>query len=204
MAAQIKPKITDTDLLALGGDVRAEVYDGEIVIDETVYTLAYSLCISLLRAYLGVYVSTHRLGWVGDMVVFKLDETIEQGIKTAYTPITSYVSSQRLPPDANLEILPPFAPDLAVEVISESEPHTKVLRKTNDYLDHGASQVWHVIPSLRQVHVFTPASRAGAILTDADALSGGDLLPGFAIPVRAIFDLNDAAVHTQTLRSLIP
>jgi hypothetical protein len=35
MAVQIKPKITDADLLALGDDVRGEVVDGEIVIDMT-------------------------------------------------------------------------------------------------------------------------------------------------------------------------
>lgn len=204
MAVQIKPKITDADLLALE-DVRAEVVDGEIVIDMTPNKMNHSLYGSRMVIFLGAFVNARNLGWVGgDMTAFKLEDDPSGGIKGARVPDVYYVSYDRLPPGSDLDILPSFAPDLAVEVISESESHTAILRKTNDYLDHGTRQVWHVIPALRQVHVFTPDARSGLILHDADTLTGGDLLPGFAIPVRALFDLADAALHAETIRRLIP
>lgn len=204
MAVQIKPRITDADLLALG-DVRAEVIDGEIVTDMTPNKMDHSMYAQRLGTYLDTFVGIRHLGRTGgDMTAFKLEQDPDGGIKGALVPDVFYVSFDRLPPDADIAILPQFAPDLAVEVISESETHMQVLNKTRSYLDHGAAQVWHVIPVLRQVHVFTPADRAGAILSDADTLSGGDLLPGFAIPVRAIFDITDAALHADTLRALLP
>jgi Uma2 family endonuclease len=205
MAVQIKPKITEEDLLALGDDVRAEVEDGEIVIDMTPNKMDHTIYGTQLLVYLNTFVRLRNLGWVGgDMTAFKLEEDPTGGIKGARVPDLFYISYQRLPADADIAILPSFAPDLAVEVISESESHTNVLKKTNDYLDHGAAQVWHVIPALRQVHVFTASNRAGTILSDSDTLTAGDLLPGFGIPVQAIFDTSDAALHGDTLRRLMP
>lgn len=204
MSIQIKPKITEADLLALG-DVRAEVIDGEMVIDMTPNKMDHTLYGLQMGTYLNIFVRLRNLGWVGgDMTAFKLDENTEAGIKGALVPDVYFISYARLPPDADIAILPTFAPDLAVEIISESETHTNVLRKVGEYLSHGTSQVWHVIPSLRQVHVFGPANRAGVILGDADTLTGGEMLPGLAIPVRALFDLADAALHAETLRSLMP
>ena len=204
MSVQIKPKITDADLLALG-DVRAEVIDGQLVIDMTPNKMDHTLYGLQLGTYLNIFVRLRNLGWVGgDMTAFKLDESAEAGIKGALVPDVYFISYNRLPPDADIEIVPTFAPDLAVEIISESETHTNVLKKVGEYLSHGTAQVWHVIPALRQVHVFSPANRAGTILGDTDTLTGGDLLPGFAIPVRALFDLADSALHGETLRRLIP
>ena len=202
MASHIKTRLMDEDLLALG-DVNAEVIDGEIVIANPT-TIDHTIYGSVIGTYLNVFVGVHDLGWVGgDMAAFKLEEYPEGGIKGARVPDVFYVSYERLPRDASLSIIPAFSPDLAVEVISESEPHTEVLKKTNDYLDHGVHVVWHLIPALREIHSFTPVHRSGTILTDKDRLDGGDLLPGFSIPVRAVFDVTDASLHAETLRSLM-
>jgi len=203
MAVQLKTKITDNDLLALGPDVNAEVIDGEIVI-MAANKINHAIYGQQLATYLNVFVLARGLGWVGgDMGAFKLEEYPEGGIKGARVPDVFYISYERLPRDASLSIIPDFAPDLAVEVISESEAHTEVLKKTQYYLDHGVQQVWHLIAALRQVHVFLPENRSGTHLSDQDILTGGDLLPGFSIPVRALFDLTDTELHTQTLRSLL-
>ena len=77
------------------------------------------------------------------------------------------------------------APDLAVEVISPSNKATDMHRKVRQLLAAGTTLIWIVYPELRNVDVHT---REGAItLNEADTLSGGDVLPGFEIPVREIF-----------------
>jgi len=203
MAVQLRTKITDDDLLALGPDVNAEVIDGEIVI-MAANKIDHSIYGQRLASYLDLFAGTRNLGWVGgDMAAFKLEEYPDGGIKGARVPDVFYVSYERLPRDASLSVIPTLAPDLAVEVISESEAHTEVLKKTQYYLDHGVRQVWHLIPALREIHVFAPGDRAGTILGDQDALSGGELLPGFSIPVRAVFDVTDTELHKRTLRSLL-
>lgn len=79
----------------------------------------------------------------------------------------------------------PRMPDLAVEVLSPNDALRQAREKARYYLSQGTQIVWLVLPEQRLIEVYTP--EAEAILTDADTLSGGDLLPGFSLPVRAAF-----------------
>ena len=75
--------------------------------------------------------------------------------------------------------------DLAVEVISPSNEAADIRLKIRQLLNAGTALVWIVYPDLRIVDIHT---RDGATtLNAADNLSGGDVLPGFEIPVREIF-----------------
>lgn len=78
-----------------------------------------------------------------------------------------------------------YIPDLCVEIKSPDDTY-KEMRDTADYsLAHGARLVWLVYPEKRIVEVHTPDGFD--ILTDGDTLSGGDVLPGFALAVRDVF-----------------
>ena len=84
-------------------------------------------------------------------------------------------------PDRLVEV----APDLAVEVISPSNEAADTHRKIRQLFAAGTTLVWIVYPNMQIVDVHT---RAGATTLEADdTLSGGDVLPGFEIPVREIF-----------------
>jgi Uma2 family endonuclease len=82
--------------------------------------------------------------------------------------------------------VPTVAPDLAVEVLSKSNTKAEIARKLTEYFTAGARLAWVVDPKSRTVRVHTSAqefSVAGA----GDVLDGGDVLPGFRLPVREIF-----------------
>jgi Uma2 family endonuclease len=81
----------------------------------------------------------------------------------------------------------PGAPDLAVEVLSPDDWPGYVREKTAEWLGAGAREVWNVDPGKRTVAVHR-SGEAPVVLGDPDTLRGGDLLPGFEIAVRAIFD----------------
>ena len=88
-------------------------------------------------------------------------------------------------PGALPDQLVDVAPDLAVEVISPSNKATDIHLKIRQLLAAGTTLIWIVYPEMRIVDVHT---RDGATtLNAADTLSGGDVLPGFEIPVREIF-----------------
>lgn len=78
------------------------------------------------------------------------------------------------------------APDLAVEVLSPSNTYTETSRKTAEYLRYGAREVWIVDPESRAVTVHAPRA-IPRLLEGADVFDGGELLPGFAVPVAACF-----------------
>ena len=63
---------------------------------------------------------------------------------------------------------------------------SEALGKVNDWLTAGALMVWVVDPARRTVAVYHNGGQTVTCGT-ADELSGGDLLPGFRLPVAEIF-----------------
>jgi hypothetical protein len=56
-----------------------------------------------------------------------------------------------------------------------------------DFFRAGATLVWIVDPRKRTVVVRTPMAPERT-LTEDDVLDGGDVLPGFRVPVREVFE----------------
>ena len=87
--------------------------------------------------------------------------------------------------------LPPvwaMSPDLAVEVLSISNTRPEMERKRTEYFAAGTRLVWEVDPPARAVEVFTDVDPF-VRLTDVDTLTADPVLPGFAVPVSALFDI---------------
>jgi Uma2 family endonuclease len=99
-------------------------------------------------------------------------------------PGVSFVARDRLPADRGgfLEL----APDLAVEIVSRSNTVGQIERKIAIYLESGVKSVWVVYPRQRQVVVHEPGS-APKVLTEADEIPGGEVLPDLTIPVAKLF-----------------
>ncbi len=79
-----------------------------------------------------------------------------------------------------------IVPDVAVEVVSQNDLYTDVQNKVEIYQQDGVRVVWVVDPMRKRVEVVTGDSRV--TLTEADILSGGEVLPGLAVPVSDIFN----------------
>ena len=81
----------------------------------------------------------------------------------------------------------PGAPDLVVEVISPNDRLTRDVHGQGgkNGLPHGTLMVIVVNPRNRTVQVYT--SDGVIELTEADTLGGGDVVPGWTMPVADIF-----------------
>lgn len=75
-------------------------------------------------------------------------------------------------------------PDLAVEVKSPDDSLRALRDKARYYLANGCRLVWLVLPDKQIIEVYTADKQP---LTEADTLTGGEVLPGFALPVRQVF-----------------
>ena len=80
----------------------------------------------------------------------------------------------------------PRSADLAVEVVIPSDTYFYIEEKIADWLDAGARMVIVVNTDIRTVKVFSSPTDA-AILTEKDTLDGGDVVPGWEMPVADIF-----------------
>ena len=96
----------------------------------------------------------------------------------------AFISKRKAPQPLPATLID-FAPDLAIEVISPGNQADDIRRKVRQLLKAGTALVWLIYPDTRTVAVHTPA---GAVtLEETDTLAGGEVLPGFAIPVSDIF-----------------
>lgn len=86
---------------------------------------------------------------------------------------------------------PETGPTLAVEVLSPSNTREEMTQKTSQYFEAGAKAVWLVDPIARTVEIHTAPS-ISLTLRETDTLDGGDVLPGFALPLKTLFAVLDA------------
>lgn len=102
-------------------------------------------------------------------------------------PDVAFTSWSRIPggryPD---KPVPALAPDLAIEILSESNTVVEMDRKTEEYFKANVRLVWRVDPRSRTIAVYTSPDRH-SVLSESDTLKAGDVLPGWSIPVREIF-----------------
>jgi Uma2 family endonuclease len=83
-----------------------------------------------------------------------------------------------------------LTPDLVIEVLSESNTPAEMERKRGEYFDSGVRLIWEADLELRVVTVFTREGNI-TILDATRTLDGGDVLPGFTLPLDDLFSKLD-------------
>ncbi len=155
-----------------------ELIDGTLV-EKAVGTSESSFSMSL-AIDLGYYVKKHKLGTIiGEQGMFR---TKAKNIRIPDLSFYSWATLPEMPTDAIWNI----APDLAVEVLSPSNTRREMEGKRIEYFASGVKLVWEVFPDERCVRAYTTVDQF-ATITSAELLQGGDIVPGFAVPVADLF-----------------
>ena len=171
------------ELVEVEPDRHYEVVDGEVVENEPM-GIRQAFVISRLDQRIGRFADDRGLGRTAVEALFRLDP--EGRLKRR--PDLAFVSHERWPIDredpdgAAMEL----APDLAVEVVSPTNSADEIMRKLHEYLDAGVRLVWVIYPAWRLIYVYHSADSV-RILTEAGTLDGGDVLPGFRVPLSELF-----------------
>jgi Uma2 family endonuclease len=84
------------------------------------------------------------------------------------------------------EPIPSLVPDLAIEVFSASNTEGEMQRKLHDYFTAGVRLVWYIDPHARSAKSYTAEDQC-VELAESESFSGGDVLPGFELPLRELF-----------------
>jgi Uma2 family endonuclease len=174
---------TEEDLLRVldSEDRICELIDG-VLVEKTMGYYESMLAASLI-VVLGTFVKEHDLG-----IVLGPDGTLRILRDQIRVPDVSFISWQHfpghvLPP----EPVPAIAPNLAVEILSASNTKREMERKLDDYFAAGVELVWFVDPALRTAEIYASRNER-RILSIDDALSGGNVLPGFELPLKQLFE----------------
>jgi Uma2 family endonuclease len=136
---------------------------------------------SRITIRIGVYLEAHP---IGSVYIAEVGFRVGPG-PTLACPDVAYVSNERDAPVGDDEFFP-YAPDLAIEVLSPDNTWPKVRKKARAYLANGARLVWAIATRRRTVTVYRPGAEP-ELLRGEDALSGEDVLPGFAVRLTELF-----------------
>jgi Uma2 family endonuclease len=159
-----------------------ELIDGELV-SVTPASERSGSTASTVGGLLFQHIRAHRLGrGYGAETGFVLF----QDRQTVLAPDVAFVSAERLPAEEDRDRFARLAPDFVVEVLSPSDRMGDALKKVALYLEAGVRLVWLVDPRKKTVTVFRPDA-APETFAGTMTIDGGDVLPGFSIPVAELF-----------------
>ncbi len=177
--------LTADELLRLDSEgVRGELIRGVLV--KTMPTgVRHGQVVVNLTILLGSLIKPRRLGWV---LASDVGFLLERNPDTVREPDIAFISTQKLPLDADAPGYFEGAPDLAVEVTSPNDSPRDVYHKARMWISFGVHLVWVVDPETRTIEVHRPGQPLQTLSED-DTLDGNTVLPGFTCAVSDIFDL---------------
>lgn len=134
----------------------------------------------LIARLLDEYAERHGLGLVlGESALMRISGQLRM-------PDAAFFSAGRIPAQGLARKIMPAGPDLAVEVLSDSNTAAEMERKRGEYFAAGTVLVWEVEPELRLVRVYTAPDTFHTVHEDG-TLEGEPALPGFRLPLRELF-----------------
>lgn len=157
-----------------------ELIDGTLV--EKPMGLHESSLAMWLGSYIAIYLQQHPIGQLyGSDGPFRL----RRG--RVRFPDVAFCTWDRVPdgPEAEKPIAS-WPPDLAVEILSASNTRQEMKSKLEEYMAAGVKLVWMIDPKSKTVRVHRPETPVQK-LTEQDALSGDDVLPGFRLSLKTLF-----------------
>lgn len=174
--------VTAADLLAMPADgQRRELIRGRLV---TMPPAGYEHGAMGMRlmVQVGHWALTHDLG---EVCMAETGFHVEFDPDTVLAPDGAFIARDRLPadPEAGFGTI---VPDLVFETVSPGDSRRQVEQKARLWLAVGAKVVWILWLRQRQLHVWR-ADAQPLVLGPDDTLTGEDLLPGFALPLSAVF-----------------
>jgi len=160
-----------------------EVIDGRIV-EKSMGAYECWLAAVIFGA-LNPYNTANPLGRVVPEMIFDLRPLVarERRPDVAFVSFERWARDRRIPRARSWAVVP----DLAVEVISLTNTADDVAEKLEEYFKAGVRLVWVVYPGQSKVYAYTSTTEV-RVLAPGDELDGGDVLPGFRLSLRDLFE----------------
>jgi Uma2 family endonuclease len=178
MATKTGLTVRDLANLEPPDGVKYELSEGELIITGGGSKYLQEWVKWRLMEVLGEYVHPERTGMIAAASLFTLSKD------TARQPDVAFISNAKLRPVYGPDELIPFVPDLAIEVVSESDSIRDAETKVREYFAAGVEEVWQVLPEHRVIHVRTK-NTIGEL--KGDDVIETPVMPGFRAKVSEFF-----------------
>ena len=157
-----------------------ELVDGVLV--EKAMGAREALLASFIGHFIWDFLNDHNLG-----VVLGADGMLRLRPRLVRIPDVAFISWDQIPSgEFPSKPIPDLYPDLAVEVLSDSNTVAEIDRKLTEYFEAGCRLAWIVDPKTNTADVYTSPTDCRH-LKPSQSLDGGDVLPGFKLPLKELF-----------------
>jgi Uma2 family endonuclease len=160
-----------------------EVVDGQVVENPPMGARESNLA-SFLLGLISPIARSNRLGRAVNETLFMIDPArkLKRRPDVAFVSADRWSLNRQVPATETWDVVP----DLTVEVISESNSANAVARKIEEYFQAGVRTVWVIYPSTNKIYVYDSPTQV-RILQLGDELNGEGIIPGFHVPLSALF-----------------
>lgn len=184
--APAAPRMTAEEFGRKYDGQRVEYVNGEVK-DRPMAGGMHGVVCNWIAFYLTQHIVANALGRVFSNDTF-LKTPVKEDPGRVYGPDVFFVGYDRLPKDAEVPTgTVTVVPQLVVEVRSPSDTWGYVFGKVGSYLQAGVQVVIVVDFETRTASTYRDTSPPQQIFSATDELTVPDVLPGFAVPVAALF-----------------
>lgn len=178
-------------------DMKAEFINGEIVMHSPVKRKHLQVS-DLLYRLLSLYVDLKKLGATAH------EKAMIALTRNDYEPDICFWGNEKAATFNDETMLHP-APDFVVEILSRRTTKIDRTIKFQDYAQHGVREYWIIDPNKQLVEQYGLLTETDTVYLPYGKFSPGEdlrsiAIPGFIIPVAAIFD---AQANLQAVKTLI-
>lgn len=100
-------------------------------------------------------------------------------------PDVGFISKTRLQ-GLDLSKFVPIAPDLVIEIVSDSDKPSLIDEKINEYLAAGTRLVWVIYPASKRIAIYDDDGHYKGLDING-VLDGGEVVPGFTLTLHDLF-----------------
>lgn len=177
----------------VGENKKMEFINGEIVFHSPV-KLRHNSATSSICNLLKTYVIKNNLGFVG------VEKIMISLTRNDYEPDICFFGKEKAKNFTKRQVRFP-APDLVIEVLSDSTEKADRETKFQDYAAHGVEEYWIVDAEKEIIEQYFLQSEQYELLVKSN---NGEInsiaLPNFKIPIRAVFD---EKINIETLSKIL-
>lgn len=144
-----------------------------------------SLLASQLLVHVGPFARDRSFGRAAAELLFILraEPALQRRPDVAFVSYGRWPADRRVPRTNAWDVVP----NLAVEVVSQSNTADDIPTRVREYFEAGVELVWILFPVESLVYVYD-SPLAVRVLTRNDTIDGGKVLPGFQLPLASLFD----------------
>jgi Uma2 family endonuclease len=175
--------VTADELMAMGGDAPYELIQG-VLYEVTPTKFVHMVVAGNFVNHLVLYSNATLPGRV---LVGEGGFRLESNPDSVIAPDVAFMRAERVPPKSNRDDWGRVPPDAVVEVLSPSNTKAEVDRKVGVYRRAGVPLIWVANTRRETITAYTRDGRVRVYRVGED-LDGGEVLPGFRVPVAAFFE----------------